>query len=321
MSQENSLSSGSARMLNDRRGFSLVELLVAVAIAGVAATVILTLYINVMHSTATSEDVVELQQGLRIALEQVAHDAQMAGFLIATNTPITEARNDRVTFVTASSFNSFARISPAIAFPAGSSAALTIAVGNTAMPRRFSEGSYARIIRPTTGCQPAQPAGSLPECGDSATPYFRVVGVNTSSLRLEPLQTGNLSYTPAAAIELWAGDMIVQVPGPNQDPTYPNVVTYWLDTTPGILRREWKAGATTDERTVTNNITGLRFAYLMDDGTVEPAPTAAAGTALAADRLDNIIAMRISLTGFAIDTKTGQAKTRELQTTVKLRNI
>ena len=59
----------------------------------------------------------------------------------------------------------------------------------------------------------------------------------------------------------------------------------------------------------------------MDDGTVEPAPTAAAGTAVPVARQDNIVAVRIFLTAQTENVKPGQEKTRELQTTVKIRNI
>lgn len=308
-------------MLNNRRGFSLVELLVVMVIFGVITTVILNLYVNVQRSTVSSEEVVDVQQGMRIALEQMAHDIQMSGCLAQVNTPITSASNNGITMVTASAFNSFARIQPnvtfpATSFPAGSADAVTINVSDPAMAQLFIEDAFVRIVQPATGCQPASTAG----CGGGATPYFKVTLVNTSSLRLVPWQTSG-SYTPAAAIQFLPGDMIVRVPSPTDDATFPNVVTYWLETGLGILRREWKAGATDGERTAAEKITDLRFEYLMDDGTVEPAATAAPGTALAADRLDNIVGVRIFLTGVTDEAKTRQSKTRELQTTVKLRNI
>ncbi len=293
-------------MVRNSRGFTLVELLVVAAITGIVAAAILSLYINVMRSTVASEEVAEVQQGMRIALEQMARDIRMSGFLVPTENPISEARNDRITMVTSSAFNSFARIgNPPVTttptfFATGSTAAVTINVVSDAMPRLFSENSsYVRIVRTASG----------DELG-----AFKVIGVNNSSLRLEPLDV------PAEDVVPTAGDFIVQVPSPSDDPTFPNVVTYWLEDETNILRREWKAGATNDQRTAAINITGLRFAYLLDNGSELPDPNAAPGTAVADNLLDNIVAVRIFLTGLTEERKTGESRVRELQTTVKLRN-
>lgn len=298
-------------MLTNRRGFSLVELMVVVAIFGVVATVILDLYINVQRSTVSSEEVVEVQQGMRIALEQVSRDIQLSGFLVPTEFPITVANSNSISMETASAFNSFARISTAASFAAGSPPAQAIAVSNGAMAQLFSDGAFVRIIQPATGTQ----LGGV----------FVVKNVNASSLNIETV--ANLP----AIVNLVPGDMIVQVPSPNAttgDPTFPNVVTYQLEDDPAsadplmfVLSRIWRTGLpaltvdnrNTNERIIATNITGLRFEYLMKDGTV--------ASTVAGDPRANIVAVRIFLTGLTEKDKTGASKTRELQTTVKLRNI
>jgi prepilin-type N-terminal cleavage/methylation domain-containing protein len=328
MFEENPMSSGRGGSMQAKsRGFSLVELLVAVTIFGVMSTVILNLYVNVVRSTTSSEEVVEVQQGLRIALDQVARDIQMAGFLIPTAAPITDAGTNQITMVTATAFNSFARVATNGTFPAASNLERAITVSNPAMAQLFIADNYVRIINPATGCQPA----ALPDCGDNTTPFFKVSGVNTSALKLVPweLSGGTISsYSPANSINIVPGDMIVQVPSPADDATYPNVLTYQLEDDPAstdpnmmVLSRIWRTGLpaltidnrNTNQRVIATNISGLSFEYLMDDGTVE--------TAVVANRRDKIVGVRILLTGLTEDAKTRGSKIRELQTTVKIRNI
>lgn len=306
-------------MRANSRGFSLVELLVVVTIFGVMSTVILDLYVNVLRSTTSSEEVVEVQQGLRIALDQVARDIQMAGFLIPTAVPITDASTNQITMVTATAFNSFARVgeigvddvdvnTPVATFTEGSTSVVSINVNNADMAQLFSNGSYVRIVNPMSG----DPVGP-----------FLVQSVNASSLSLTPLAAPGVG-----GIAVMFGDMIVQVPSPADDATYPNVVTYQLEADPAsadpnmmVLSRIWRTGLpaltignrNTNQRVIATNVSGLSFEYLMDDGTVE--------TAVVANRRDNIVGVRILLTGLTEDAKTRGSKVRELQTTVKIRNI
>lgn len=306
------------------RGFSLVELLVVVAIFGVVSTVILDLYVNVIRSTTTSEEVVEVQQGMRIALEQMARDIQMSGFLVPTGIPITVAQNDQLTLVTASAYRTFARIGATTSFTvANGTDAVNVTVGSAAMARLFTSGDFVRIVRPATGAQLGifLVTGVHPAPTSPTLPY----------LELTPLAA------PAADIIVANADMIVRVPNPGVDATFPNSVTYLLEPDPisttanmRVLSRIWYAGmpaltATnrdTGNRVLATKITALRFEYLLNDGTVAPPPAAAAGTALTAIDRGKIVGVRIFLTGLGEAGKTrGVVKTRELQTTVKIRNI
>lgn len=334
----------------NNRGFSLVEIIVVVALFGVVSTVILDLYLNVQRSTVTSEEVVEVQQGMRLALDQMARDIQMAGFLVPTNTPITVAQNNLISLETASPFGAVARIPMAVTFAAGTPAvAITV---NKTMADLFRVDNFVRIVIPSDGCQPTSTATNCAR--DGAAPRFLITGIAdvspatnppTTTLTLKP--AGNLT-NPASSlatpVTIPAESMIVRVPSPTDDPTntYPSVITYSLEDDPNsdnfVLSRNWASALTATERIIATNITpqtnkpgftanfpGLRFEYfLMDNAgvtTVLPSRTAAAGTALTAAQRERIVAVRIFMTGQTENAKPGQEKTREIETTVKIRNI
>lgn len=301
-------------MLNNRRGFSLVELLVVVVITGVVATAILDLYVNVLRSTVSSEEVVEVQQGMRLALDQMAQDIQMAGCLVQSTTPITVARNDLLTMQKASAFNTIARIGGTTpgTIPA-SVTEVTIDIANAEMRQLLATDNYVRIVQPATGI----PLGGI-------TQAFQVTGYTSTppQLKLTPVTA------PTEVLTFQPGDVIVRVPTPSVDATYPNLVTYSLEDDPEsadpamqLLSRVWRTGLSLSDRVIANNISALRFEYLLNDGTVSPLPTAAAGTEVAAADLPKIVGVRIVLTGITDAAVTGGSKTRQLQTTVKIRNI
>ena len=62
------------------RGFSLVEVLVALAIFGVVMGSIYSLYISQSRSAMTQEEVVTLQKNLRAAVYFMERDLRMAGY-------------------------------------------------------------------------------------------------------------------------------------------------------------------------------------------------------------------------------------------------
>jgi type IV pilus assembly protein PilW len=68
------------RLANLQQGFTLVELIVAMAIAGIVMGAIYSTYKSQQDSYVTQTHVVEMQQNLRAALYVVGRDIRMAGF-------------------------------------------------------------------------------------------------------------------------------------------------------------------------------------------------------------------------------------------------
>jgi type IV pilus assembly protein PilW len=71
----------------ENRGFTLVELMVAVAISGIVAAVISSAYISQRRTSIAQEQVVEMQQNIRAGLDILERDIRMAGYDPTKNVP------------------------------------------------------------------------------------------------------------------------------------------------------------------------------------------------------------------------------------------
>ena len=67
-------------MKNNEAGVTLVELLVAIALAGIVSTVIYTAYQVQMKVYQDEDDVVQMQQNIRSALAFLQSETRMAGY-------------------------------------------------------------------------------------------------------------------------------------------------------------------------------------------------------------------------------------------------
>lgn len=73
-------------LLGEKQGFSLVEMMIAVALSGIVIATIYGAY-NLQKKTSVAQDqVVMMQQNLRIAMSYIAHDLRHAGARVDRNT-------------------------------------------------------------------------------------------------------------------------------------------------------------------------------------------------------------------------------------------
>lgn len=281
------------------KGFTLVELLFVVAILGVVMGAMFTLYQTHQRSAITQEEVVEVQQNLRVSMESITRDLEMAGFLVPSGrNPLEAATATSLTINTASAVGRHARIN------ADATTVATETIFTVDSPEAvdiFDNGDYVRIIRPQDRSQPI--TGPLTVNGVSRT-------------------TPSLKISTTAGIEVKRGDVIVRT---TDDAFNPNTIVYSLgdSATLGVLcpagqfciaRMTNEGTPDQDTQIVANNIkaAGLQFSYRMKDGTETSAP---------ADR-SQIRAVRVTISGETVTTValSGAAKEREVTSVVAIRN-
>lgn len=62
------------------RGFTLIELLISMALSGIVMSAIYTLFISQSRSYSIQEQVSEMQQNARVAMDRIVRDVRMAGY-------------------------------------------------------------------------------------------------------------------------------------------------------------------------------------------------------------------------------------------------
>lgn len=70
----------SAYTIINKKGFTLVELMITMVLAGIVTAVLATTYIMQQRSATAQEQVVEMQQNIRAGLAMLERDIRMAGF-------------------------------------------------------------------------------------------------------------------------------------------------------------------------------------------------------------------------------------------------
>lgn len=280
------------RIFNGRRGdqagFTLVELLVAMALMGIVMTAIFNLYLGTERSADTQDRIADVQQNIRFALDQVVRDVRMAGFAIPGTTaaissgPPNPTAADAFTMTTASTSDKVLRVRADFTSPAAAGTVQEITIDSEEMAGLFVAGDVVRIIRPDTQDQ-------------------RLDAIFT--VDVAPTGTAIKLRGFSAATDYKAGDLIVQTSAgaPN-----PQTISYWLEG--DEIRRSANGGAT---RVIGQGVSGFQLSYLLGR------ENEITGTVPAAS-LNNIRAVRVTITGQA-NTRDG-VKTRSVSSVVQLRN-
>ncbi len=294
-------------------GFSLIELLIAMSILGTLMIAVFALY-NMQHKmTYIEEDVVEVQQNLRMGMDHILRDLRYGGilvtgstapvFAIADNTGLNAT--DAITLNTSSSANTFARVDLDLATNIVSGVDVTFTVASAQEVDGFSTGDLFRVINSSEKSEPI-------------STYFTVTGTD----RTGPTITGSPAAT-ATNVLFRRGFMIAKT-GTSVPDTFPNTVHYCVGPnaacgpaittcTIGNCLIRIENGIPDNGDVIAENIQDLQFSYILDGTTAEVSTTGNPA---------NVRAVRVNLTGVTVDTAalSGTAKTRNLTAVAKLRN-
>ncbi len=271
-------------------GFTLIEMLVVMAILGIAMTVVYNVFLSSQRTIYTQDEIIDVQQNLRISAELISREIRMAGLLIPDSaTPISNASTATLLELqVASATGEYARIATdtLLSTTVTSTDNIAFTIAQAAMVSQFALNDKVRIYRPASGSEPA------------SAEY--TVATNPTGTTL------NLSGFTTPDLQINASDMIVKVAAGSPNP---NTIRYTLNSNQ-ILRTV--NGGTS--QVVADNIVDLQFVYILTDGTRTNAPTT----------FNNIRSVQISIDGQNLRTDAFNNNTnvrpRQLSTLVKIRN-
>jgi len=135
-----------AKYGRSRRGMTLVELLLVMAILSVVTLALMSLYIPTYQSTVAQTQVSDVQDNLRLALKVMTRDILHAGFLVPQD-PITSYSDTAFTIRSRIVGNDFARVASAVPHPTIPNK-IRITVSEDDMEDNFQVGSRVRIFEP-----------------------------------------------------------------------------------------------------------------------------------------------------------------------------
>lgn len=277
-------------------GFTLIEMLVVMAILGIAMTVVYNVFLSSQKTIYTQDEIIDVQQNLRISAELMSREIRMAGLLIpASANPISNASTATLLELqVASATGEYARISTEklLSTTVTSTDNIPFTIATVAMVRQFDINDKVRIYRPASSSEPASAEYTVVTIIDNPTdpayPALTLSGFTTPDLQIN------------------ASDMIAKVIAGSPNP---NTIRYTLVSNQ-ILRTV--NGGTS--QIVADNITDLQFVYTLTDGTTTNAPTT----------FNNIRSIQITINGRNLRTdafnKNTNVRDRRLSTLVKIRN-
>lgn len=301
------------RNLRDTRGFTIVEMVIVMAILGVVVMAVMSLVIPTKRSSVVQSDLATVQGGMRVVMERITKDFRNAGFLIAGNPVVgypdpnpgtanppdqriiefSPTAGEELIINTRSVSGIFGRVATA---PGGPGDSFTLIY--PAQSTHFPVGSYAAVIEPVSGLPVFFSSSRIPAgIYQVRTPDIAgTVKLGTTN-GMDDLNADEVGvFTERAA-------GLVLVRAPSTDPADLNrEIRYWLEN--GVLKRQIDNG-NTQSLTLEGSISDLKFIIEEDaDGDVHKVSIELEGQSVEAGK--DIV---------------GSAKSRRMRAVVSLRNL
>ena len=276
-----------ARYGRNRRGMTLVELLLVMAILSVVTLALMSLFIPTYQSAATQTQVSDVQDNLRLALKVMTRDILHAGFLVPVD-PITANDASGFTLRTRIVGNDFARVTGA----ANLAGKIRLTVANPEMVDNFQVGSRVRLFEPINATEVKEQPVVAGITDDERAYPVDAVGTNT-------IDIDTTSNSSLDAADILPETVMLVVRDQNQPP---------------LQTIQYRLNNDSLERIVNGNLQTLARSIDMARSSFDYWP----GTGDPIKRIDIILAGKTI--AIKDDAVSGE-KIRSVETSVKMRNV
>jgi prepilin-type N-terminal cleavage/methylation domain-containing protein len=82
------------KILHNKRGYTIIEMLIALFITGVIAAAAFEFYVSMHNQTLAQEDISDMQQNARVTVAEITKSLRMAGYKINDTLPAFEVNGD-----------------------------------------------------------------------------------------------------------------------------------------------------------------------------------------------------------------------------------
>jgi prepilin-type N-terminal cleavage/methylation domain-containing protein len=299
----------------DERGFTLVELLIVTFMLGMVMTALYSVYTSHQRTAYTSDETVEVQQNLRIAIDSISRDIRTAGLLLQTGVTTSVTGTSAISAGTTASkiyissgcpSGIITRLTPSPSPQIATVSPNQFPVDSDGTLNAFSSNDYVRIIHPIDKNQPG-----------GTQRIYKVTGVNTIS---NVITLTTVSGPEPNLVNFNTGDVICKLTS-STTLAPPNTIQYYLGnggTCPTGQQCLVKVDETGQNNVIAQNMANLQFQYLLD-GYPLPNETSAPTTTT----LTTIRAVRVTVTGQTAATVAlsgNVPKTRQMETLIQIRN-
>jgi prepilin-type N-terminal cleavage/methylation domain-containing protein len=308
----------------EERGFSLIEMLMVIGIIAVVSAALYSFYITYLRTSYHHDQLLEVQQNMRMAMDSISRDLMMAGTLVPSGTTPLQGPSagyatlgiysSSVAINTASADRVFARITHGNRTGVASFNNLTTSVDPGSI-LGFNVGDVVRIVRPAFNCNPGSTSTSSNEplrCQYALGDYTTMVVAASPASGVMSLKRAN-SANFDSGISLNQGDVIAKKGGYASSPTSPaspDSVNYYLSTGNGC-----PTGQSCLFRSVNGALGDLVAGYMKSiKFTYTPNPGPATGQ-------NPFVSVTVDLIGTTTKPSgaSQQLATREMKTLIKLR--